>query len=88
MGQASLKVTGSGEILGATIEGLDLARPLADADLGAVLRALGQYGVIRFARQRLSARDLKNFSARFGRLEINVANRFFDSEAIPATETT
>lgn len=76
MGQASVKVAGNGEILGATIEGLDLARPLADADLGTVLRALGQYGVVRFARQRLSACDLKNFSVRFGRLEINVANAY------------
>jgi len=70
------KVTGSGQVLGATIEGLDLAQPLADDAFDSVLRALGEYGVIRFPRQQLSARDLKQFSARFGKLEINVANAY------------
>ena len=70
------KVTGSGQVLGATIEGLDLAQPLGDDAFDSVLRALGEYGVIRFPRQQLSARDLKQFSARFGKLEINVANAY------------
>jgi taurine dioxygenase len=70
------KVTGSGETLGATIEGLDLARPLSEEAFGVVLRALGEYGVIRFQRQQLTAQDLKRFSARFGELEVNVANAY------------
>ena len=45
-----LKITASGQSLGATIEGLDLARPLADEDFATVVRTLGQYGVVRFAR--------------------------------------
>src|SRR3977135_3185009 len=71
-----MKVTTSGEILGATIEGLDLAQPLSDGDFDAVLRALGRFGVVRFPRQSLSGQQLADFSARFGRLEINVANAF------------
>ncbi len=71
-----LKVTPSGQTLGATIEGIDLAQTLSDAEFDLVLRALGEHGVIRFPRQKLSGRDLANFSTRFGELEINVANSY------------
>ncbi len=71
-----MKVTSSGQTLGATIEGLDLAKPLSDEDFDAVLHALGERGVVRFPRQKLTGRELADFSARFGKLEINVANAF------------
>ena len=71
-----MTVTSSGQIVGATIEGLDLARPLSNEELAAVTRALGEYGVIRFPRQQLSGRELADFSARFGTLEINVAGSY------------
>jgi taurine dioxygenase len=71
-----MKITSSGETLGATIEGLDLARPLAGDEFDAVVRALGERGVVRFPRQKLSGRQLADFSARFGELEINVANAY------------
>ena len=66
----------TGEVLGATIEGIDLAQPLEARDFAAVLRALGDYGVLRFPAQRLDAAQLKAFAARFGSLEINVAGAF------------
>jgi taurine dioxygenase len=68
-----LKLTPSGQSLGATIEGLDLAQPLPDAEHAAVVAALGRYGVLRFPRQSLTGRQLADFSARFGTLEVNVA---------------
>jgi taurine dioxygenase len=71
-----LIVTPVSGILGATVEGLDLSTPLTEPDFDAVLRALGQHAVIRFPRQQLSARQLVDFSARFGELEINVANAY------------
>jgi taurine dioxygenase len=71
-----LEVISSGKILGATIAGLDLAQPLSDANFAAVRNALGQYGVLRFPKQQLTAQQLVNFSARFGKLEINVANSY------------
>jgi taurine dioxygenase len=71
-----MKVTASGQILGATIDGMDLSRRLADVEFDAVTRALGRHGVIRFPGQRLSARALADFAARFGKLEINVANTY------------
>jgi alpha-ketoglutarate-dependent taurine dioxygenase len=71
-----MKVTGSGETLGATIEGLDLARPLSRENFDSVVGALGRYGVVRFPGQKLTGRQLADFSGRFGELEINVANAF------------
>jgi taurine dioxygenase len=71
-----VKVTGSGQSLGATIEGLDLARPFSGEESDAVLRALGEHGVLRFPRQQITGRQLADFSARFGTLEINVANSY------------
>ena len=71
-----MKITGSGQVLGATIEGLDLAQPFAGETLEGVTRALGEYGVLRFPKQKLTAAELKRFSAQFGDLEINVANAY------------
>jgi alpha-ketoglutarate-dependent taurine dioxygenase len=78
-----MRVTGSGHALGATVEGLDLAQPLSDEAHELVLRALGQYSVIRFPRQKLSGRDLATFSARFGKLETNVASTHFQEPGVP-----
>jgi taurine dioxygenase len=69
-------ITASGAILGATITGLDLSCPLSDKDFGQLLRALGRYGVLHFPGQTLTAAAQKAFAARFGSLEINVANTF------------
>src|SRR5207248_11536336 len=69
-------VTKSGGPRGATIGALDLARPLSQDEFDEVLRALGRFGVVRFPRQKLTGRQVADFSARFGKLEINVANAF------------
>ena len=71
-----LSITPTGETLGATVEGIDLNRELDHAAFAAVLKALGQYGVLRFPGQRLDADRQMAFSARFGSLEINVAGAF------------
>jgi taurine dioxygenase len=59
----------TGQILGATVRGIDLARPLADADFSAILSALGHHGVLRFPEQRLDAAALRDFSRRFGSIQ-------------------
>ena len=69
-----MQIVLSGQGLGATIDGLDLAAPMSSGEVDALTRALGQYGVIRFPRQRLSGRALRDFSARFGELEVHVSN--------------
>ena len=69
--------------MGAAIEGLDLARPLEEPQVEAIIQALGRYGVVSFPRQRLSAREQKEFAARFGELEINVASGAYQEPGIP-----
>ena len=71
-----MRITPAGETLGATVEGVDLAKPLNRRDFAAVLRALGEYSVLRFPAQQLEAAQLKAFARRFGSLEINVAGTF------------
>ena len=72
------KVIPSGHTLGAAIEGLNLAKPLSENEFRFVIGALGEHGVLRFPRQDLTARQLKEFAAQFGELEINVANMFYE----------
>ena len=78
-----MKVIPSGESLGATIDGLDLSKPLQTAELDGVLKALGKHGVVRFPRQELTGRQLRDFSAQLGDLEINVGSRGYQEPGIP-----
>jgi taurine dioxygenase len=66
----------SGKILGATVEGLDLFKPLSEGNRALIFRSLGTYGVLHFPKQSLDATSLKTFSRRFGTLEVHVANLF------------
>jgi taurine dioxygenase len=71
-----MKISSSGETLGATIEALDLSGPFSGDEFDAVVRTLGEHGVVRFPGQKLTGRQLADFSRRFGELEINVANAY------------
>ncbi|MSQ63689.1 MAG: TauD/TfdA family dioxygenase, partial [Betaproteobacteria bacterium] len=71
-----MKLTATGQTLGATIGGLDLSKELGKEELEAVINALGQYGVVRFPSQQFTGIELKKFSSQLGDLEINVANSF------------
>src|SRR5204862_7758747 len=70
------KVIPSGHTLGASVEELDLSRPLSAQEFEFALNALAEHGVLRYARQELTALHLRDFSARWGELEINVANLY------------
>ena len=78
-----LKIIPSGEVLGATVEGLDLAKPFSHEEFQAVEKSLGERGVLRFPRQRLTAQQLKAFSAQLGTLEVNVASKAYQKPGIP-----
>ena len=73
----------TGKMLGARIEGLDLARPLEEREVEGIIQALGRYGVVSFPRQRLTAREHRDFAARFGELEINVASGAYQEPGLP-----
>ena len=69
-----INVTPSGQGLGAKVENLDLSQPLTQENYKTVEGLLGQYGVLCFPKQNLTAQQLKDFSGKFGTLEVNVAN--------------
>ncbi|MGE0224738.1 MAG: TauD/TfdA dioxygenase family protein [Acetobacteraceae bacterium] len=66
-----LTVEPTGQILGATIRGIDLSQPIPDREFGRILNALGQFGVLRFPQQTLELGDLKRFSEMFGEIQGN-----------------
>src|ERR1051325_7269995 len=68
-----MKIIPTGETLGATVEGVDLGKPLSRHEFAEIMKAVGHYGVLRFPGQKLDAAQLKGFSARFGSREFNVA---------------
>jgi taurine dioxygenase len=78
-----MRITSSGEALGATIEDLDLAVPLSSDEFDRVVRTLGERGVVRFPGQKLSGGQLADFSARFGELEVNVASQAYQEPGLP-----
>ena len=75
-----MKIRPSGKGLGATIEEVDLARPLSDGDFKQILRALGEHGVLCFPKQQLATEEFVRFGRLFGELEINVANQFHEPD--------
>jgi taurine dioxygenase len=71
-----MNIIESGQILGARVEGLDLALPITAEQFKTLEQALGRYGVLSYPKQTLSAHQLKCFAENFGKLEINVANAY------------
>ena len=68
-----MKAIPTGQTLGARVEGLSLAAPLSADARDQVIALLGRHGVLEFPQQELTTRELRDFSAHFGALEINVA---------------
>jgi taurine dioxygenase len=66
-------VTPTDATLGATIEGIDLSKPLSPADRGVVLRAFAEHAVLCFPRQSLEPPELVRFSNTFGSCEVSLA---------------
>ena len=58
-----LEIKPTGKVLGATVHGLDLSRPLDERSFAAVLSALGEHGVLCFPRQTLDAAALSTSAA-------------------------
>ena len=71
-----MQIEPTGAILGATVTGVDLSRPLDDAQFGAIIAALGHHGVLCFPDQSLDAAAMSAFSQRFGKLQTSVTGKF------------
>jgi taurine dioxygenase len=78
-----MQLISSGRVLGARMEGLDLSRPLDDGEVEGIVEALGRHGVVCFPRQKLTPRQQKEFAARFGELEVNVASGPYQEPGLP-----
>ncbi|MBS0517384.1 MAG: TauD/TfdA family dioxygenase [Proteobacteria bacterium] len=59
----------TGAALGADVHGVDLSRPVDDADFRRILAAWNEHLVLRFSGQRIDDSSLMAFSARFGALD-------------------
>lgn len=70
----SVKIKPFDAILGASVYGLDLSKPLSDTEAELVRHALANYGLLRFPDQHLNEDNMIGFASRFGSLEVNVAN--------------
>jgi taurine dioxygenase len=70
------KVESSGETLGCCIHGMDLSKPFGEPELGLVLWALADHGVVCFPKQLLDPAAQVAFSRQFGELEVHVSGVF------------
>jgi taurine dioxygenase len=70
------KVEPSDETLGCSILGMDLSQPFGKPELGFVLQALADYGVVCFPKQSLEPAAQVAFSREFGELEVHVSGAF------------
>lgn len=69
----SIRVKPFEAILGASVTGLDLAKPLGECEIELLRHALANYGALRFPNQTLLEKDMARFASLFGSLEVNVA---------------
>jgi taurine dioxygenase len=65
----AIEVIPTGAALGAEVRGLDLSKPLSDADFEAVSQAWLDHVDVLFRDQKISDDDLVRFSRRFGELD-------------------
>jgi taurine dioxygenase len=82
-----MKVIPSGDRLGASMEGLDLSRPLSPKEQETVFKNLGEHGVLRFPKQQLTPPQLRDFAAQLGDLEVNVASGPYQAPGVPEVMT-
>ena len=76
MNEALPVVEAVGELLGATVTGIDLAQPLSDAAFATVEQALHAHGYIVMPQQSIGTRALVDFARRWGRPEPHVIDTF------------
>lgn len=73
-GYSTFQVTPISPHIGAEIRGLDLARPLTDAQLADVRRAWADWLVLVFRDQELTRDQHKAFARHFGRIHVHPMN--------------
>jgi taurine dioxygenase len=79
-----MTATKTGGVLGARVEGVNVATPLSEGDLQRVKLWLAEYGVLNFPRQALDDRAISDFCRQFGELDTGLAT---GTEALPPVGT-
>ena len=74
--EAMIDIVPTGEILGATVAGIDLAKPLAPAEFRDDPESARRARRVALSGAVARRGKLKAFAARFGSLEINVAGAY------------
>jgi taurine dioxygenase len=70
-GYETIGVTRLTPTIGATLDGIDLSRPISEQQLTEVKRALAEHLVIFFRDQKISIEQHKDFGRRFGELHVH-----------------
>ncbi len=70
----AIEVVPTGKALGAEVYGLDLSKPLSEAEFAALVEAWRDHIVLLFRDQKMSDDDLIRFSRRFGTLDVAPAS--------------
>jgi taurine dioxygenase len=64
-----VQIVPSGNVIGAAIQGIDLAQPLSEAEFAKVEAAFNEHAVLSFPKQQLDEPQLIAFARRFGEVE-------------------
>lgn len=68
------------ENFGIRLTEFDLSKPITDAEFAQILKLMGQHKVLSFANQHITSENLKEFSMRFGSLQVDPSRRFVDPD--------
>jgi len=68
----ALRIEPLSDVCGAEVHGIDVTKPLAPEDAAAIEAAFNRHKVLVFRRQPMTARQLADFSAHFGELQVHV----------------
>ncbi|MGD9951522.1 MAG: TauD/TfdA dioxygenase family protein [Burkholderiales bacterium] len=68
----TLRIEPLSNVCGAEVHGIDVRLPLAPVDAAAISAAFDRHKVLVFRRQPMTARQLADFSAHFGELQVHV----------------
>ncbi len=68
----TLRIEPLSDVCGAEVHGIDVTKPLAPEEVAAISTAFDRHKVLVFRRQPMTARQLANFSAHFGELQVHV----------------
>lgn len=71
----TIKVTRLSPALGAEVEGVDLSKPLSEAQVADIRRAIADHLVLVFRDQPITAEDHKRFARHFGTLHRHVLGK-------------